>query len=107
MDRAVAMIAVHLGVIDEEQINNMSYNLFNDIIEQLGIKLNYDAVINYAGNSFVEKSWDMIQDSNPMNVTDSKNGSKRSQKSLVDFFSKAKVVEKGSAEIPRAHKKGK
>lgn len=28
--------------------------------------MNFSAVVNYAGNAFVEKSWDMILDNNPM-----------------------------------------
>lgn len=63
-------MAVHLGVIDEEQINNMSYVFFDDILTELGHKLTYDAIVNYAGNSFCEKSWDMITKHNPFNVAD-------------------------------------
>lgn len=83
-------------MIDEEQIDNMSYVFFSDVLEELGHKLNYDAVVNYAGNSFVEKSWDMIMDSNPMNIGDGKHMSNRNAKTFADFFSKAKVVPAGS-----------
>ena len=34
----------------------MSYVFFEDVLEELGHKLTYDAVVNYAGNSFCEKS---------------------------------------------------
>ena len=51
-------MAVHLGVVNEEDIDNMSYVFFEDVLEELGHKLTYDAVVNYAGNSFCEKSWD-------------------------------------------------
>lgn len=98
------MIATHLGVVDEEQINNMSYLFFEDVLEQLGHKLNYEAIVNYAGNSFVEKSWDMIQDTNPMLINE--NGvSSRKRNAMADFFSRARVVEPGSSSIPTA--KGK
>lgn len=60
--------------MDEEQINNMSYIFFEDVLEELGHKLTYDAIVNYAGNSFCEKSWDMITKSNPMTLTDSHSG---------------------------------
>ena len=83
-------------MIDEEQINNMSYIFFEDVLEQLGHKLNYEAIVNYAGNSFVEKSWDMITDSNPMNIGDGKHMSNSQAKTFADFFSKAHVVPKGS-----------
>lgn len=101
------MIAVHLGETDEDKINNMSFLFFEDVLEQLGHKLSYDAICNYAGNSFMEKSWDMIVDANPMLMGDGKHGSKRSQKSMADFFSNARVLPKGSKDIPRAPVKGK
>ena len=66
----MALVAVHLGVIDEEQINNMSYVFFDDILTELGHKLTYDAIVNYAGNSFCEKSWDMITKHNPFNISE-------------------------------------
>ena len=60
------MIATHLGVVNEEDIDNMSFVFFEDILEQLGRKLTYDAIVNYAGNGFCEKAWDMITEHNPM-----------------------------------------
>ena len=101
------MIATHLGVIDEEKINNMSYLFFQDVLEELGHKLSYEAVVNYAGNSFVEKSWDMIQDANPFNVDGKKKMSNSQAQGFVDFFSRARIVQPGSAEIPRAPVQGK
>lgn len=44
----------------------MSWVFFEDVLEELGRKLNYDAVVNYAGNAFCEKSWDLITENNPM-----------------------------------------
>lgn len=44
----------------------MSYVFFEDVLEELGHKLTYDAVVNYAGNSFCEKSWDIISEHNPL-----------------------------------------
>lgn len=69
----MAIVAVHLGVIDEEKIDNMSYVFFEDILTELGHKLTYDAIVNYAGNSFCEKSWDMITEHNPFNVSEKEN----------------------------------
>lgn len=94
-------------MIDEEQINNMSYILFDSILEELGHKLSYDAIINYAGNGFVTKSWEMIQDANPMLLGDGKSMSNSQAQTFADFFSKARVVEKGSADIPRPPMNGK
>ena len=64
------MIAAHLGIVNEDQINSMSFIFFEDVLLELGYKLHYDAVVNYAGNGFCEKSWDMIRESNPFNVKD-------------------------------------
>lgn len=64
------MIAAHLGIVDENAIDNMSYPFFEDVLAELGHKLNYDAIVNYAGNAFCEKSWDMIAKANPMTLKD-------------------------------------
>lgn len=94
-------------MIDEEQINNMSYIFFEDVLEQLGHKLSYDAIVNYAGNSFVEKSWDMITESNPMVIADGKKHMSSKQKNdMIAFFSNARIVEPGSKDIPRPQQKG-
>ena len=76
----------------------MSYIFFLDILKELGKKLNYEAVVNYAGNSFMEKSWDMISDANPMNNGSESSAKKRGQQSLADFFGSAnvRVMDKGS-----------
>lgn len=52
----------------------MSYVFFESILTELGHKLTYDAVVNYAGNSFCEKSWDMIADHNPFHVAEEGSG---------------------------------
>lgn len=62
------MLAVHVGVLDEDVIWNMRYPFFNQCLIELGLKLNYAAVVNYAGNAFAEKSWDMISKANPMKI---------------------------------------
>ena len=78
-------------MVDEEQINNMSWVFFEDILEELGRKLNYDAVVNYAGNSFCEKSWDMIMDSNPMMLNE-KGKSRRGDQTLANFLGGARMA---------------
>ena len=84
------MLAAHLGIIDEEQINNMSYVFFDDVLRELGYKLNYEAVVNYAGNAFCEKSWDMIEKSNPFNIADGRNGT-QAMNNLAGFFGKSTI----------------
>lgn len=85
----MALVATHLGVIDEEQINNMTYVFFDDILAELGHKLTYDAIVNYAGNSFCEKSWEMIMENNPFHVAENKGN--QAMKSLANFFNKENV----------------
>ena len=63
-------MAAHLGIVDERQFDEMSYIFFEDVLEQLGHKLTYDAISNYAGNSFCEKSWEMIMENNPFTVAE-------------------------------------
>lgn len=73
----------------------MSYLFFEDVIEELGHKLMYDAIVNYAGNSFCEKSWDMIIENNPFMAGRSDTNTKV-QKDLLSFFEGANVkVQKG------------
>ena len=98
------MVAAHLGVVDEDKINNMSYVFFENVLDELGHKLSYDAIVNYAGNSFVEKSWDMIVDNNPFNVGGDGKMSNKQAQTFADFFSRARVVEPGSADIPKPRK---
>lgn len=70
----------------------MTYVFFNDVLAELGHRLNYEAVVNYAGNSFCEKSWDMITENNPFNIEEKKNGtSKKAMSSLASFFSSADI----------------
>lgn len=75
----------------------MSFLFFEDVLEELGHKLTYDAIINYAGNSFFEKSWDLIMEHNPFNVGEG--GQKKSgvQNSLLGLLESASVkVKKGA-----------
>ncbi len=43
----------------------MSIPFFNSVLAMLGKRVNYDAVVNYAGNSFAKDSWKLIQEANP------------------------------------------
>lgn len=73
----------------------MSYNFFEDVLAELGHKLTYDALVNYAGNSFAKDSWDIIHDNNPMILDpNSKQGSHKQQKSLADFLGGARIATK-------------
>lgn len=69
----------------------MSYVFFEDVLEELGHKLTYDAVVNYAGNAFCEKSWDIISDHNPLLVNTDGKGNSQAMKSLASFFNSADI----------------
>ena len=69
----------------------MSYMLFQDILTELGHKLSYEAIVNYAGNSFCKDSWDMIRDSNPMTMDENGRGSKQ-QQTLANFLGSARIA---------------
>ena len=91
LDRAVAMIATHLGVVDENQINEMSYVFFESVLEELGFMLNYQAVANYAGNAFCKDSWELIKDSNPFNVDVKTGGKRKTSTGIASFLSQSKI----------------
>jgi len=91
LDRAVAMIAAHLGIVDEEQINSMSFVFFEDVLTELGYKLTYEAISNYAGNSFCQKSWDMIEKSNPFHIGNPRSAG-AAMNSLAGFLANSKIT---------------
>lgn len=71
MDEAVAAIAAHLGVVDEDQINNMSYVFFQDVLRALGKRIEYESISNmYGRTAFDKKSNEainrMIAKANPL-----------------------------------------
>lgn len=73
----------------------MSLLFFEDVLEELGKKLNYDAIVNYAGNSFAgDSSWKMIQEAYPLG-----SGKKTGAASVAAFFENATVVVRGSKDV--------
>ena len=66
MDEAVAAIAAHLGIVNEEEINNMSIEFFNNVLAALGKKLNYESISNLYGNSFCKDAGKYISEANPL-----------------------------------------
>lgn len=86
---------MHLGIVDEKSIDDMSLLFFEDVLEELGKKLNYDAIVNYAGNSFAgDSSWKMIQEAYPLG-----SGKKTGASSVAAFFENATVVVRGDKNI--------
>lgn len=59
-------MAVYLGEADEDKILNMSLVFIDSVMEFIGKRINFEAVANYAGNSFMKDSWKMIEDNHPM-----------------------------------------
>ena len=82
------MIAVYLGEINEEQIDSMSIPFFDSVLAALGKRVNYDAVVNYAGNAFAKDSWKMIQEANPLMKQ------KKMNTSFVEMLSKPSTMSK-------------
>lgn len=76
--------------MDEEQIDNMSLLFYESVLETLGRKLNYDAVVNYAGNSFCDKSWNMIQEAYPL----TKNKGVFGNENALAFLESATVIKR-------------
>ncbi len=77
-------------MVNEDEINGMSFVFFEDVLAELGHKLHYDAIINYAGNSFMEKSWELISESNPFNMQGA-HGKGGKDKGLAGFLSGADI----------------
>jgi len=64
----------------------MSIPFFNNVLAMLGKRVNYDAVVNYAGNSFAKDSWKLIQDANPMTKPKTHNAD------FINMLSKAPTI---------------
>lgn len=83
---------VHVGYT-EDQVDAMFFPTFQAIMEQLGRKLNYDAVVNYAGNSFMQKSWEMIEQANPLTPAKKNTGTSGAMQNLVALLGGANMIE--------------
>ena len=73
----------------------MSLLFFEKVLEELGKKLSYDAIVNYAGNSFCSKSWEMIEKANPMSSGSRNTGTN----AVAAFFENATIIKTGSASV--------
>lgn len=71
----------------------MYYPTFQGVLHQLGKKLNYDAVVNYAGNSFMQKSWEMIEKANPLQPETKTGSTSGAMQNLVALLGGANMVE--------------
>lgn len=73
----------------------MSMLFFDSVLASLNKKLNYDAVVNYAGNGFCNKSWEMIQEAHPFG-----NKEQHQSNSIASFFEHATVITAGQKVNP-------
>lgn len=99
----MVLLAAYCGIVNEDEILNMSYDWFTDMLDAMGEFVNYQAVVNYAGNAFCEKSWDMIMDSNPIlkgQILTS------DQRSWENFFNTAEIRTISKGEKQRAKENG-
>ena len=70
----------------------MSIVFFNNVLSVLGKKVNYDAVVNYAGNSFAKDAWKTIQEANPL--------IKHKQRhAFADMFSEVAISQSATVEV--------
>ena len=94
MDEAVAAIAAHLGIVNEDDIDNMSIPFFNNVLAALGKKLNYESISNLYGNSFAKDAGKYINEANPL----VKKGKMDSFAKLISGMNFKKIAAAGKAE---------
>lgn len=86
MNEAVAVVAAHLGVVKEDDINNMSIPFFRDVLSALNRKLRYESVSNLFGNSFCKDAQKYIEEAYPLTKA------KKISSGFADMLNKAAVV---------------
>lgn len=77
------MLGVYCG-LSENIIDECSYIYFNDCIKELGIKLNYDAIVNLFGNSNMENPSEEVQKYNPFNMSITQNDTQHKNKTTLE-----------------------
>lgn len=84
----------------------MHYVFFEAVLEALGQKLTYEAISNFAGNSFCEKAWEMISENNPMELIreGAENRITSKNKGMFDFLNMA--TKTSSSRVRGPEKKG-
>lgn len=77
----------------------MPYIFFEDVIREIGLRLNYEAVVNYAGNSFFQKSAELIEHHNPFHIKDQQGKGTGMLDGFMKLFNSSKNVR--SSRIPK------
>jgi len=91
------VIAAHLGVVDENQIDNMSIPFFNDVLAALGKRLNYESISNLYGNSFCKNAQKYISEANPLIKS-----TKSAAGGFAQLFANAKITKMQTKEQKKA-----
>lgn len=78
----------------------MSYIWFNDVLEALGKRINYESISNLYGNSFAKDASKAVQAANPL----VKNGGKRAG-GIMDLVGKTKIIDMSASNSKDAAKK--
>ena len=66
----------------------MAYVFFSDILNELGYKISYMAIVNLAGNAFAKDASKAIQEANPMIMTGESHGAN----DIANFLKNAKIT---------------
>ena len=74
----------------------MAYIWFNDVLEALGKRINYESISNIYGNSFAKDAAKIVQASNPL----LKNGGKPNT-GVMGLMGQIKIVETKSKEASK------
>lgn len=99
----MAAIAAHLGEVDEDKINNMSYIFFQDVLSALGKRLNFESLSNMYGKTVFDKKGGeainkMIAAANPLY----KQSTTNSAATLLTMPGSMKVIEAGENQKEKA-----
>ena len=99
----MAAIAAHLGEVDEDKINNMSYIFFQDVLSALGKRLNFESLSNMYGKTVFDKKGGeainkMIANANPLYKPSTTN----SAATLLTMPGSMKVIEAGDNQKEKA-----
>lgn len=76
----------------------MSYIWFNQVLEALGRRLNFESISNLFGNSFMQKAQEVIHAANPLlkNVSNAQSGL-----SVADLPGSIKIIQKKAEDTAR------
>jgi len=79
------MIFTHVGGLTEEQILDMTYILYKDVLNELSIKFNYDCVVHILANPYAKDSNKVVNSSNPFNVNTNKKNKPHKKLTMKDL----------------------